>query len=327
MSVRWFLSATLCFIVGSTSLVEAAAANSYIFVPGSFQPGRQPDGNTVILDAPRGLIVFDTGRHAAHQERILAIAAARKRPIVAIINSHWHLDHTGGNAALLKVFPNAQVYASNAIDGALVGFFPKSRNDAERYLATGKASPEQAAEIRVDLERMGHPEALRPTRPILRSQKIDIGGRSLDVHLAPFAATEGDVWVQDGDVVLAGDLVVAMVPFLDTACPQGWRRALDKIASTHFRQLIPGHGAPMTRPQFLRWRAAFNALLDCSESSQPRQACIDGWMSEAAEFIPQVDHARVARMAGYYIDSRLRAPVAERKRFCRPLGGRGSANT
>lgn len=326
MVIRGLLSAALCFIVGSTSLVEAAAADSYILVPGSFQPGHQPDGNTIILEAPHGLIVFDTGRHAAHQERILAIVAARKRPIVAIINSHWHLDHAGGNATLLKAFPDAQVYASNAIDGALAGFFPASREEAERYLASGKASREQAAEIKVDLERVAHPQALRPTRPILQSQKIAIGGRSLDVHLAAFAATEGDVWVRDGELVIAGDLVVAMVPFLDTACPQGWRRALDDIASTHFRQLIPGHGAPMTRPQFLRWRAAFGALLDCSESNRPREACVEGWMSEAAEFIPQVDRARVAKMVGYYIDSRLRTP-AERERFCRPLGKRESVNT
>lgn len=321
------LASALLFLAGSASFAMAVAmpVDRYTLVPGSFQPGRQPDGNTVILDAPRGLIVFDTGRHAEQQQRILAIAAARKQPIVAIINSHWHLDHTGGNATLLKAFPGAQVYASNAIDGALAGFFPDSRRDAERYLAAGKASAEQAAEIRADLERVAHPQALRPTHPILQSGKFDIGGRTLDLHLARFAATEGDIWVLDGGLVMAGDLVVAMVPFLDTACPDGWRRALDEIASTDFRQLIPGHGAPMTRPQFLRWRGAFNALLDCSGSSQSRQICIDGWTSDAAEFIPQDERARVATMVGYYIDSRLRAPAAKRELYCHPLGGREAA--
>src|SRR5690349_2506517 len=37
---------------------------------GAFVPGSQPDGNTVILKAPDGLIVIDTGRHAAHTQRI-----------------------------------------------------------------------------------------------------------------------------------------------------------------------------------------------------------------------------------------------------------------
>lgn len=32
-------------------------------IRGAFTPGHQPDGNTVVLSAPDGLIVIDTGRH------------------------------------------------------------------------------------------------------------------------------------------------------------------------------------------------------------------------------------------------------------------------
>jgi len=60
-------------------------------------PGRGPDGNTVVIDAPDGLIVIDTGRHTQHSDKILAFARERKRPIAAIINTHWHLDHSSGN--------------------------------------------------------------------------------------------------------------------------------------------------------------------------------------------------------------------------------------
>src|SRR6187455_3439006 len=37
-------------------------------IPGATPQNAQPDGNTVIVDAPAGLIVFDTGRHAAHTQ-------------------------------------------------------------------------------------------------------------------------------------------------------------------------------------------------------------------------------------------------------------------
>ena len=76
----------------------AAGSEPYLLIPGTFEKGRQPDGNSIILDAPKGLIVIDTGRHKAQQDKILGAAKARTKPIVAIINSHWHLDHTGGNA-------------------------------------------------------------------------------------------------------------------------------------------------------------------------------------------------------------------------------------
>ncbi|HEY3520361.1 MAG TPA: MBL fold metallo-hydrolase [Rhodanobacteraceae bacterium] len=309
----------LMVLLAVSGAICAAPQPRYTLIPGGMPAGAEPDGNTVVLDAPDGLIVVDTGRHPEHQEKILAYARAAKKPIVAIINSHWHLDHTGGNATLLKAYPDAQVYASTAIDGALKGFFPKSRRDGEQYLASGKATPQQAEDIRLDIARVDQPSALRPTRPITGSGVLTIAGLALDVHLAHFAATEGDVWIHDGDLLIAGDLVVAMVPFLDTACPEGWRRALDEIAATHFKTLIPGHGEPMTQRQFLDWRHAYDDLLDCSASTKSRQGCIDGWMKDAVAFIPQSDRDRAAGMVGYYIESRLRAPEGERERYCHPL--------
>jgi hypothetical protein len=45
-------------------------------VPGAMLPDRGPDGNTVILVAPSGLIVIDTGRHPWHSDGILALPQA-----------------------------------------------------------------------------------------------------------------------------------------------------------------------------------------------------------------------------------------------------------
>jgi glyoxylase-like metal-dependent hydrolase (beta-lactamase superfamily II) len=139
------------------------------------------------------------------------------------------------------------------------------------------------------------------------------------VNLARYAATEGDVWLYDSQLrlVIAGDLVVAPVPFMDTACPEGWRDALDRIAATRFVTLIPGHGAPMDRAAFLAWRVAYNAFVDCGRSDRPRADCIAGWRRDAARFIPAGSEQIVERLAGYYIDSRLRSAPEERRRYCR----------
>ncbi len=69
-------------------------------IPGGIPSGREPDGNTVVFAGSKGLTVLDTGRHPGHWQAILAFAAERHTPIVAIVNSHWHLDHTSGNAPL-----------------------------------------------------------------------------------------------------------------------------------------------------------------------------------------------------------------------------------
>jgi glyoxylase-like metal-dependent hydrolase (beta-lactamase superfamily II) len=167
---------------------------------------------------------------------------------------------------------------------------------------------------------MDDPDSLRATRPIDRSGRMRIAGRSLDIHLARFAATEGDVWIHDrkAGLVIAGDLVVAMVPFMDTACPDGWRKALDGIAATPFRTLVPGHGEMMTKSAFLDWRTAFDNLLDCAASTLAKEACIAGWKQDAAAFIPAGER-RIDEMIGYYIDTRLRAAPDERGKYCKPL--------
>ena len=306
------------------TLAAAAPAakpdSGWHLVPGSFEPGRGPDGNSVFLDAPEGLILVDTGRHPAHQEKLLAHARARGKPIAAIVNTHWHLDHSGGNAEVRAAYPKAPVYGSTAVEGALTGFFPQSRKSAEDFLASGQASPELKAEIERDFAAMEGVAALRATRPVARSGKLRVAGRRLALNLAPFAATEGDVWIYDegAKLVIAGDLVVGPVPFFDTGCPEGWRKALGEIAATPFVTLVPGHGEPMSRSRFLQWRRAFDALLDCAASARPKEACVTGWKSDAAAFIPAGDR-RIDGMVGYYLDTRLRAPPEQRDRFCRPL--------
>ena len=296
----------------------ATAPRAPAVIPGSFEPGRQPDGNSVILDAPDGLVVVDTGRHPAHVDAILAHARRAGRPIAAIVNTHWHLDHTGGNAELRAAFPAAEVVATTAVDGALAGFFPKSRAGAEEYLASGQATAAEAVDIRLDLDAMAHPESLRPTRPVAASGPLQLAGRTFDVHVAPFAATAADLWLYDpaSRTLVAGDLVVAAVPFLDTACARGWRAALADLAAVPFERLVPGHGAPMTRAAFASWRAAFDALLDCAASDAGEDACVAGWTRDAAAFIPAADRPRVEKMLRYYLASNLRDPAAER--FCRP---------
>lgn len=316
--LRFLIIAIASLIASSAHADPIDVATGITLIPGANPVGRQPDGNSILIDAPEGLILVDTGRHRAHQDAILAMAKVRGKPISAIINTHWHLDHSGGNAEIRAAFPTAPLYASNAIEGALRGFLPNSRADAEQYLRSGKASPELAEDIALDMAAIDDPASLRPSVPITASTSMTIAGRRIETHLASFAATEGDVWLYDrkSHVLVAGDLVVAAAPYLDTACPEGWRKALDDIAMRNFRILVPGHGAPMNKAQFLEWQKAFDNLLDCAASDAADGACIDGWKRDAAAFIPAGKD--VGGLIAYYMETRLRAPADERARYCKP---------
>ena len=295
---------------------------SYTLIPGSVPMTRGPDGNSIFLDAPKGLILVDTGRHPEHAEKLLAYARSRGKPIAAIVNTHWHLDHTTGNYDVRTAYPKAQVYATSAIEGALKGFLQRGREQSDKLMADPKTPAGVKAQLTRARHRLDNPDTLRPTVPATKSGKMKIAGRKLDVHVAPFAATEADLWlfVPDEGLAIVGDLVVDIVPFMDTACADGWQKALAEVAATPFTTLIPGHGAPMNRDQFSQWRKAFDNFVDCGRSTRLKEECVAGWKRDAAPFIDAAHGDYVTEAAGYYLDTRLRSPPEEQQKYCKRQG-------
>jgi glyoxylase-like metal-dependent hydrolase (beta-lactamase superfamily II) len=302
--------------------VSPAGSAAFHLVPGSVPLDKAPDGNSIFLEAPQGLILIDTGRHLEHSAKLLAYARERGRPIVAIINTHWHLDHTTGNLDVRETHPGVEVYATTALEGALVGFLGRNRAETDKVLADPETPPEQKAQLLRGRHRIDNPDTLRPTRPVLTSGRMRIAGRALELRVAPFAATEADLWLYDPETRLAivGDLVVDLVPFMDTACPEGWDEALNEIENVPFETLIPGHGPVMTRAEFLAWKAAFDNLIACARSDVDTARCVAGWERDAAAFIPESHRDYVREAADYYITTRLRSSPEEQEQFCRPLG-------
>ena len=315
MSVRYALAA--CAVLMFTPAwadsplppKAQSIAKGVWLIAGSMLPNRQPDGNTIVFDAPEGLIVMDTGRHKWHRDAILDFAKAQKKPIAAIINSHWHLDHVSGNPDLRAAYPGLKVYASNAIDGALTGFLKKSAAEAQPYLDSGKLPPETAEDVRGDIATTKNGNALRPDIVVAKSETRIIAGKSLAVNLAPNAATDGDVWIYDPATKIAasGDVITLPAPFLDTACPAGWSKALGEIDRTAFTTIIPGHGAPMDRAQFATYRKAFDDLIACSASTRDEKQCAADWTKAVSDLPGAGPEANAQGMTAYYVKDVLRA--------------------
>ena len=269
-------------------------------------PGRGPDGNTVIFDAPDGLIVVDTGRHTTQSDAILKFARDRKRPIAAIVNTHWHLDHSSGNGRLKAAFPQARVYTTRAIDKVLApgGFLARNLEDARKML-TSTTDPVRREEIQIFIDTMEKRDDLKPDLPVSRSGPIKIAGRIIDARVTDQAVSDADVWLFDetSKVAVIGDLVTVPVPFFETACPQQWKASLDDVWATPFETAIPGHGAPMTRAQFDVYRQSFGALISCVRSETAPAQCASGWANGVGSLIGD-DPARrkaVAANAEYYV--------------------------
>lgn len=317
------LAAAALLLTGASAPKIKVIDPGYHLVPGAVPMDKGPDGNSIFLDAPKGLILVDTGRHPEHAAKLIAYARERGRPIAAILNTHWHMDHVQGNLDIRQAYPVAHVYATTAIDGALPTFLANGRKGAEERLKDPKTPAARHPEIRRYLARMDSPDSVRPTIAVIRSGAIAIAGRKLDIRIAPFAVTEADLWIYSPEERLAivGDLVVDIVPFMDTACPDGWKKALEEVEATPFVTLIPGHGTPMNRAQFLQWKGAFDAFVDCGKSARPEEECVAGWQRGAAPFIDAAHRDYAGQAAAYYLETRLRSSPEEQQKYCKPLEG------
>ena len=326
------LSVLLCCAAFAAAHAQSGAARplapGLTLIRGGFEPGRQPDGNTLIWSpagkggAP-GLLVFDTGRHAAHSQAILDFAARAGVPIRAVVNSHWHLDHISGNARLRARYPGLTVYASPAIEGALRGFLARSRRQGIEYLASAGNSA-QAEDVRGDVATIDSGAALLPDVSLFASQRIELAGHRLQLGVETFAVTAGDVWLYDArsGVLAAGDLVTLPAPFFDTACPVRWQAVLRRLQELPLKTLVPGHGEPMNSRQFGIYRHAFDALLACAGSTAGKDECVQGWLRDAGALLRgEQDRKLAARLLDYYLDGVLRGAKRTSMELC---GGEGN---
>lgn len=291
-------------------------------IPGTFSPAMGPDGNTVILHGPEGLVVIDTGRHPTHSRKILDYADAAGEPIVAVLNTHWHLDHATGNRDLKAAHPGSVLYTTRAVEGALAGFLAASAARTEEALKNPDLAEADRARMERGLRTIREPDALLPDVPVDASTSLRLAGRTLELNVTERAVTESDLWVWDAatGTVVAGDLVTLPVPLFDTGCPTGWLAALEAIAEKPFDRLIPGHGFVMDRSEFQTYRTAFENLVACARENEGR-TCAERWLSDADPLLSKAvgedyadrDYARAA--ATYYVDRILR-DEANRREFC-----------
>jgi glyoxylase-like metal-dependent hydrolase (beta-lactamase superfamily II) len=316
MSAR--ISLLIGFLLAGSAQAASTIAPGVDIVPGTFVAGTQPDGNSVIFSGRDGLVVFDTGRHPEHTQKIIDFAAAAKKPVVAIVNSHWHLDHVGGNVLLRQKYPNVRVYASGAIDDALHGFLANYRTQLEELIAKAGDDAAKAAPWRAEIALIDAGPSLAPDERIVEGGMRTIAGHAFRIGYESHAVTAGDVWLYDPPtrVLASGDLVTLPAPLFDTACPEHWRAALDRLAAVDFKTLVPGHGAPMRKSDLAIYRRAFDGLLECAAGVQPKQACLDGWMHDAAPLIPASDEKLARSLLDYYVDQSLRGDAQKREKFC-----------
>ncbi|MEE8544397.1 MAG: MBL fold metallo-hydrolase [Alphaproteobacteria bacterium] len=230
---------------GVTLRTRALAPGVYALVSG--QPAVDNSGFVVGED---GVLVIDAHINGTMARQIqAAVREVTDKPILYLVNTNFHGDHTFGNYA----FPAAtRIIAHRATALRMRDF----EHEKRLLLTAVDNDPTVFADVRLRLPDLVFDDYLR----------IDLGGRVVELHHFGPGNTPGDtvVYVAAAKVAWTGNLVVGAgtIPPLFEG---GVARYLETIArfagSLQTDIIIPGHGAPATGAILGRYLAYLNELL------------------------------------------------------------------
>jgi glyoxylase-like metal-dependent hydrolase (beta-lactamase superfamily II) len=240
----------------------------------------QPIGNVTLVEQSDGLVLVDAGGSPGSARRIIAeIRRLSRKPVKAVILTHWHGDHPQGLSEILKAWPRARTIATRATQAHLRE--PKTMNtpasfDAaqdEAFFRKGQGfiaySQKAAQEASTPSERAGWEAAARLFTQYARDMRgavtlstseafddrltLPDRTRPVEVRFLGRANTDGDavVWLPKQKVLVTGDIVVAPFPFGFGSYPADWLATLERLRGYEFAVLVPGHGAPQRDRAYL----------------------------------------------------------------------------
>jgi cyclase len=224
-------------------LTEQIGPNLYLLTGSAgADPGHQDaaGGRIAALAGPDGIFMVDSQYAQITDKVVAAIRKISAEPIRFLVNTHLHIDHTGGNANFVKM-------------GALLFGREELREEMSRPAppTAGNAAPARdPARLPLVTYGMGDPVKLR------------LNGEIVDLIPVRAAHTGGDTMIrfENADVIMIGDFYRNYgYPFIDTnngGTLQGALEALDatmKLAGPNTR-LIPGHGTIINRTDIVPYR-------------------------------------------------------------------------
>jgi len=263
MRPAWFLLAGLAAALASTGgraqqqmdfskiqiVTDEIAPHLYMLSGSSGLDPAHEDaagGRIGVLAGPDGIFMVDSQYAQITDKVVAAIRRISSGPIRALVNTHIHIDHTGGNANFAQM--GAVILAREELRQEMVSI-AQSPNAGANPLRDPAALP-------VVTYGMGEPV------------KIRMNGEVIDLIPVRAAHTGGDTMIrfENANVIMIGDFYRNYgYPFIDIArggSLKGMLAALDetmKLAGPDTK-LVPGHGTIIKREDIFPYREMIFAV-------------------------------------------------------------------
>jgi len=212
----------------------------------------QGGANLGFIIGKNGVVIIDTSLFVRKAKELKEyIASITKKPILAVLNTHYHPDHSFGNSA----------FDCQIIGHEITKDFMKNMD--EEYI---KNIVDKLSDTSQDFQKC----IVKPPNVIFKkSKKIDLGDRSVNIiHVGGHTADSSIILIEPFNVMFAGDVVIndyhpEIVPDSDLKI---WLKSLKKLLKLNLDLVIPGHGSIGTKQCLLDMFNYLKKIQELSES-------------------------------------------------------------
>src|SRR5256885_7958598 len=155
MSIRLLLHLLLPLLLSISALADSTTTHERTvtkLAEGVYEirhpdaPDTFPQGNTTVIIGDRGVFVVDSCLlPSSAREDIAQIKQWTDKPVMFLLNTHWHFDHTLGNATYAAAWPGIQIIAHAHTRQEIAEFnpgaverYPQRRQRFQKVLDSGK---------------------------------------------------------------------------------------------------------------------------------------------------------------------------------------------
>jgi cyclase len=191
-------------------------------------------GNTTALITTQGVILVDDKFEIDHDNIVAMLKTVTNQPVKYVINTHFHADHSGGNAKM-------QAGGTLAVASA----------QARARMVEGKMS--------------GLPDITIAPRGTLY-----LGGKVAEIYWLGRSHTDGDVVVlfpqnraiAMGDMYTNGEGTPQLIDYAGGGSAKEWTATVENSLKLDFDTVIPGHGNVAKRADLVAFRDSTKRLTE-----------------------------------------------------------------
>jgi cyclase len=185
-------------------------------------------GNVAVLVTNEGVILVDDKFERDHDAIMEKIKSVTPQPVKYVLSTHYHEDHSGGNAKLL---PTADIISTQ-----------NARTNILEHKQSN-AGP-----------------GVKPARIVFTDETaVFLGGKEVRAKYFGRGHTNGDavIYFPALKTIHTGDLMAGTSPLIDYnggGSLVEWTKTLDAAMKLDFDMVIPGHGAVTNKAGLLTYR-------------------------------------------------------------------------